>query len=139
MSIGFNKSRLWLCSCLLCHFLNEIPQCTKREEKICIFYRHTSKARAKKHKEEEASKSYQSHNFCQFQSKAISFCWHSKCNFREDKEVHITRFSNEIFVALVQKKNLVLFDPLIVLSFSIFLKTFSSFTLGFSLAHICIL
>ena len=106
MSIGFNKSRLWLCSCLLCHFLNEIPQCTKREEKICIFYRHTSKARAKKHKEEEASKSYQSHNFCQFQSKAISFCWHSKCNFREDKEVHITnmRFSYDIFAALVKEK-----------------------------------
>ena len=118
----------------------KFPNAQNVKKKSASFTDTLAKQESKEtHKEEETSKSYQSHNFCQFQSKAISFCWHSKCNFREDKEVHITRFSNEIFVALVQKKNLVLFDPLIVLSFSIFLKTFSSFTLGFSLAHICIL
>ena len=129
MSIGFNKSRL----CLLCHFLNEIPQCTKREEKSASF---TDTLASKETQRSKAAKvSYQSHNFCQFQSKAILLA--QKCNFlelRKKKFTTKTHFSNEIFDAswifFGMKKKLVSYNCSIFFSF--LFQNFLKFHFGVS-------
>ena len=110
----------------------KFPNAQNVKKKSASFTDTLAKQESKEtHKEEETSKSYQSHNFCQFQSKAISFCWHSKCNFREDKEVHITRFSNEIFVALVKKKNSCFIWSINRSEFFHLFKNFLKFHFGF--------
>ena len=121
-------------------FLNEIPQCTKREEKSASF---TDTLASKETQRSKAAKvSYQSHNFCQFQSKAIllarrnAIFWSWERRNSQPRHIFLMRFLmlHEHFLAWKKLVSLLFY-----LFFPFFSKNFSSFTLGFLLWHICIL